>query len=461
MRTLACIFIAAILLTGCSLNIPYDNQFSDPDAITTPTAGRELLSSAYYNLPNPGFDLAMLTDDFAPTYWASRNASLSNQYNWQPSALHDLSQSIWGEYYSVIVSVNVLLERLPDISVSNDADRAAVACLKAEANTLKAYCYFQLLRLFASDPREGQEAPGIILKNQVAMETNPRSSIGDCIEEIRNLLREALEINNAQTSPSWITRDATLLLSAEVELYAGEYAKAAEIASEILERKGYGCFSADTYRTLWDESACAERIFMFDQPDKAQSYYVGIVYDAVTGDYYSLTSDLASSYEDGDCRKAWTVVPYYSQSLGNVSFIGKYNLLRREKRGISFVNKMRVSNALFVAAEAWCLDGSDSKKAIVALNRFLHERGASEIDETLTGDALLKEILVQKQKEFAGEGERYFDIKRHRALLGNLLPSRIPAAGDYRWLWPLPKEEYLYNDNAEQNPGWPRVTFSE
>lgn len=33
--------------TSCSLDIPYENQFSDPDAVTTPAAARELLASAY------------------------------------------------------------------------------------------------------------------------------------------------------------------------------------------------------------------------------------------------------------------------------------------------------------------------------------------------------------------------------------------------------------------------------
>ena len=200
---------------------------------------------------------------------------------------------------------------------------------------------------------------------------------------------------------------------------------------------------------------------MFDQPDKAQSYYVGIVYDAVTGDYYALAPALAASYAETDCRKEWTIVPFYSQSLGNQSFVGKYNLLRRDKRGIDFINKMRLSHALFIACEAWTLDGTNDAKAISALNRFLAARGAAEIDGSLTGNALLMEILEQKRKEFAGEGERYFDLKRHRTLLGSSLASRIPDAGDYRWLWPLPKEEYLYNDRAEQNPGWPKVTFSE
>lgn len=143
------VYIAILLsLTGCSLDIPYDNQFSDPDAITTPTTGRELLASAYSMLPNPGFDLVLFSDDLIPTYWASRNPSLMNQYNWQPSALHDVSQSIWPAYYSVIATTNALLERLPDIEITSEADRTAVNTLSAEARTLKAYCYFNLLRAF-------------------------------------------------------------------------------------------------------------------------------------------------------------------------------------------------------------------------------------------------------------------------------------------------------------------------
>ena len=49
-------------------DIPYENQFSDPDAVTTPAAARELLASAYSELPTPEFNLSVLGDDFEPTY---------------------------------------------------------------------------------------------------------------------------------------------------------------------------------------------------------------------------------------------------------------------------------------------------------------------------------------------------------------------------------------------------------
>ncbi len=100
------------------------------------------------------------------------------------------------------------------------------------------------------------------------------------------------------------------------------------------------------------------------------------------------------------------------------------------------------------------------QKAIVALNRFLDRRGADPVDTSLSGDALLKEILHQKHLEFLGEGQRYFDLKHYSRLLGST-SGRIPAPGDYRWLWPIPKDEYLYNDNMTQNPGWPKDSFND
>lgn len=82
MKTVICYFLSVFCCTACSLDIPYENQFSDPDAITTPHTARELLATAYNSLPNPDFELAVLGDDFVPTYLINRNANLNNLYKW-------------------------------------------------------------------------------------------------------------------------------------------------------------------------------------------------------------------------------------------------------------------------------------------------------------------------------------------------------------------------------------------
>lgn len=97
------------------------------------------------------------------------------------------------------------------------------------------------------------------------------------------------------------------------------------------------------------------------------------------------------------------------------------------------------------------------------LNDYLGRRGGELLEESLTGEALLKAILAEKWKEFAGEGERYFDLKRFRRDVlsdwnseGTLTDKRIKA-DDYRWTFPIPSEEYLYNENMTQNEGWEKI----
>lgn len=152
---ICCILILSC--TACSLNIPYENQYSDPDAITTVTAARELLASAYDAIPKPEFSLSVLSDDFQPTFLINLNADLNNLYKWHPKPMEDLSNSLWEKYYSAIGIANTVLERIHYVSPISDSDKQELQCIVSEAKTLKAYCYFNLLRLFAPTYPEGPE----------------------------------------------------------------------------------------------------------------------------------------------------------------------------------------------------------------------------------------------------------------------------------------------------------------
>ena len=84
-----------------------------------------------------------------------------------------------------------------------------------------------------------------------------------------------------------------------------------------------------------------------------------------------------------------------------------------------------------------------------------------EAPADITSDALLDRILLDKQREFVGEGVNFFDLKRtHLQPLARL--SRWGSASnanisvdDYRWTFPIPRSEYRFNDNVSQNEGWP------
>ena len=438
---------------GCSLDIPYDNQFSDPDAISTPEAARELLASAYAAIPNMEFDLALMTDDFSPTYWASSNPSLLNQYNWQPQAVQDLSATTWSGYYVVVATLNALIERIPGIPAGAETDR-----IRSEAMALKAYCYFQLLRLYGPDFASNSEADAIVLKDALAMANLQRSSARETVAEIKRLLTDALAgIGTTETGTDWIGPDATRLLLAQAQLYGGEYAAAANNAMAVLASRGYGAFDPQIYRNLWDGSGCEERIFAYNSPNNSQSFYIGIVYDMTGGDYFAITPELSASYAADDCRRDASVYRAVSPTIGEQDYFGKYNALRKEQHEIGLINKLRLSDALFTYAEASCLKGTADGEADAteAVNEYLTRRGAPKLADGLTGEGLLKAILEEKRREFVGEGTRYFDLKRYGTILGG---ARV-ATDDYRWQWPIPRDEYLYNSNITQNPGWPMTSF--
>ena len=132
------LWIPAALAAGCSLDLKLQDQFSDPDAITSSRTARELLASAYNSLPQFQMEFSILSDDFCPTSLVSRAADLNNLYNWQDRAIDDLAESVWTGYYYTVALVNALLPRLERIAPADETDALRLARIRSEALALKA-----------------------------------------------------------------------------------------------------------------------------------------------------------------------------------------------------------------------------------------------------------------------------------------------------------------------------------
>ena len=447
--------LSVVLLSGC-LDIPLEDQFSDPDAITTTETARELLSSAYNSLPRHQMELSVLSDDFVPSNLAAKYVELLNLYNWQEKAIDDLSDNIWNGYYVTVAIVNALLPRLDNVLPKDEADKAELENICSEAKALKAMCYFDLLRLYG--PRYSAEnltKEGIIIKNRLELDFLPRSSVKDCVDEIDRLLSEAVIVDNDDAEVFCLSTSAIKALQVELELYKGGYDKVVEIGLPLLNG-AESRWTKASYEALWSANDSDDRLFA---PYIFDYFYRDLCYDKTSGDYFVLNPML--SYEDTDLRRSWAV---YNISMGgsDVASLGKYNRMYYDNITVRYINTLRYSGVCFAVAEAYARDGQyDEARAL--LNTFLRAYGATELKESLEGDELVEEILFQKQKEFAGEGIRIFDLKRHGSTLkrmtnfGSGVSSTI-SADDYRWLFPIPQSEYKYNDKISQNnPGWPFI----
>ena len=453
-KAMASGFIGGLCLVSCTLDIPLEDQYSDPDAVATVDNARSLLTSAYLAVPHNEFDFAVLGPDYCPTSLTGKDADLKNLYNWQDNTISNISQNIWLNYYNVIATCDVLQERFVFVKTKNEAEEKELECVKAESMALEAMCYFNLLRLFAPAYDINPEADGIILKNRIGVEFPKRSSLKDCVAFIRTLLKEAVKVKNDPDRNGWLSQKAVNYLLAELELYAGNYEEAARYAEEVLDHCDGSFFDAASYAHIWEQSSCDERIFAFSV---AAPQFVSIQYDSEQGDYFAMSPDV--EFADTDYRKDYTLYPF-AMSGQLVNLMGKYNLLNKDGKTTGYLNVMRYAGAYYIAAEAYSHLG-EREKAISLVNEYLRYCGAELLSENLQGSDLTNAIVRAKFIEFAGEGVAYFDCKRlHSQPLirwnkfGKMATSKIEAT-DYRWTFPIPASEYKNNKNVTQNTGWP------
>lgn len=447
--------LSLLLMSGC-LDIKLDDQYADPDAIKTTDNARELLASAYNSLPRYQMELSILADDFVPSEHTGKYAELQNLYNWESKAIEELSDNIWTEYYMTIAIVNALLPRMESIVPKDEADRLEKERIRSEAKALKAMCYFDLLRLYGPVySQENLDKEGIILKNRLELDFLPRSSVRDCVKEIETLLSEAAAVANDREEVFYLSTSAVKALQAELELYREDYKKAVLYGQPLLDG-AESRWTKTEYENLWADNAASDRLFA---PYIFNSFYVDLCYDKESGDYFVLNPSIL--YDESDGRTEWAS---HTITMGGkqVATLGKYNKMYYDNVSVRYINTLRYSGVCFTVAEAYARDGEDDL-ARQTVNMLLNAYGAQPLDDTLEGDALIEAILAQKQKEFAGEGVRMFDLKRHGKPLkkhkqyGASVSATIQPS-DYRWQLPIPQSEYKYNDKITQNnPQWPFI----
>ena len=128
---------------------------------------------------------------------------------------------------------------------------------------------------------------------------------------------------------------------------------------------------------------------------------------------------------------------------------------------------IRLGDVILMLAEAYNESG-DTPKAIIEVNKIRARVGMPELN---SGEAWLavngKEEMAERIRrerafELAGEGHRYWDLRRW-GLLEQSVVNATDIFGDLMYtrtyqprheLWPIPLVEMERNRNLTQNPGW-------
>lgn len=179
-------------------------------------------------------------------------------------------------------------------------------------------------------------------------------------------------------------------------------------------------------------------------------------------------------FHDGDYRFDSYIVEDIDFALdenGDYMFDDEGNLVLIE---ISKFDKIRLTyKALRIAevylnrAEAYCELGEYDLARADLLE--VASRSGADVTyvNTLTGDALLEEILMERHRELAGEGHRASDLLRKGLPVVRYYteedtwteePVQTIAADNFSRILPIPHQECYLNTKVQQNPGYPRDT---
>lgn len=128
---------------------------------------------------------------------------------------------------------------------------------------------------------------------------------------------------------------------------------------------------------------------------------------------------------------------------------------------------IRLGDVILMLAEAYNETGA-TDKAIVEVNKIRSRVGMPELNSGPTWlsvadkEEMSRRIIRERAFELAGEGQRYWDLRRW-GLLESSVKNATDIFGEQMYtrsyqkrheLWPIPLVELERNRNLTQNPGW-------
>ncbi|MDB4873886.1 MAG: hypothetical protein JWM41_332 [Gemmatimonadetes bacterium] len=417
------------------------------------------------NFGADGHQLASYT--FDPTLW-----SLDN---------------VWSNAYITINRANIVLDRVPAI-VMDTVQRDRVL---GEAHYLRALMNFELVRLFGDVPLIQHEAK-TVADAQVAR--TPAAQVYAAI--VSDLQSAVTQLPTSYSGPDVgrATSGAATALLAKVYLTQKDYTNAAKYAGQLISSGRYSLNShwLDNFR-ISVKNTNPESIFEINYGAPEQT--AGVVGSVQTlfslpsgfpgGDAYGLMQvnpQLVALYATADQRGngATYMTSPYKDALGRTATWGVPNgsafhkwldeTSTKDMTARSWQQQpnnwiiQRYADVLLIYAEAVSAGGvATAGTAEAALNLVRSRAGISTV-AGLSSSALTDSIRVERRREFAFEGQRWFDLSRwgtldatvkaKTALMATLFPGETSVHGAPGSLFPIPSGQINNNKLLTQNPGW-------
>jgi len=405
-----------------------------------------LRSTAMY-----GRSLMVIGDMMADnTYQSVLNTNRYTLFNNYTYNLTDGDVSgLWSTAYTIILRTNNI--------INANVSGANVNQIKGEARAIRALCYFNLVRYFARPFTDNPAGPGVPIVTVYNADLKPgRNTVAEVYAQIHADLNSAYNLMTTYSNSSQFSKFAARALQARVFLTQNDKANARTAALDVINNGGFTLITAANHGAYWANSVIrtdrVETIFEVSADAVANNAFDALSYIySQAGNYGDMlcADDLYASFEAADVRRAL----YATGVRGGLPsvFVNKYPNFTGDHTDTKV---LRLSEMYLIVAEAT----TNETEARTYVNAITAQRGATAIAST--GTALFNDIMAERRKELAFEGERYMDMQRFK--LDITRGANYPAAAravpyaNFRRVFPIPQTEIDVNPTikAQQNPGW-------
>ena len=461
------VVVVALLTTSCKkafLDVTPPTSVTPSVALSTVGDVKNALFGAYSSLRSVNYlgrSTVMLGDIMADNaYQHTTNTNRYTTYNAYTYTVTDGDAlAIWTACYATILRCNNI------INVNLQPVTATLNQYKGEAYAIRALSYLTLVRYYARPYTDDSTGYGVpIVTSYNAYATPGRSKINEVYALINSDLYNAYNLMTSYSNSAQFSKYAAKALQARVFLNMGKLVDAKAAAVDVITNGGFSALSASGHTSYWANSSYRtdklETIF-----EVSSDAVSNLAFDALSylysqsgnyGDYVVTTgtNGLYPLFTTGDVRLViYPNIPRPKPAGAAIPCVEKYPVITGD---LSDTKVLRLSEMYLIAAEASL--PADEPSALTYVNFITTNRNAPAI--TSTGAQLFEDVLTEKRKELAFEGERYWDLQRLKRDV--VRSTNYPAAArtilysNYRRILPIPQSELDANPTikSQQNPGY-------
>lgn len=402
---------------------------------------------------------------------SGRNQERAQLDDYLIDASNNVILNTWSNFYSGINRANTVVGRIPQV---NSVPSALRARIEGEARFLRAFYYFNLVRLFG-------EVPLIITETSSLQGLDvTRNSVSNVYEQIIKDLEFAeqnLPLSYSGADVGRLTNGAAKTLLAKVYLTmagnplkdASKFELAGKKAKEVIETQQYNLLSRyeDNFSIALKNGK--ESIFEGQALANSPGNDVSRMYTnfapqpqnpfgqrAYGGFFPSV--ELYNSYEDPDTRKKLYLTQTYTTPGGAKITVSRPHINKYVDPAGSENNNsnnwpyLRYADAILMYAEAMNETGRMTE-AITYVNMIRNRAGL--VNTTASNQSQLRDVIEKERRlELAFEGHRWFDLVRTGKFISTMIANGKTAIKDFHVLYPIPQRERDVNPKLTQNTGY-------